>query len=257
MKKAIIVLWLLIAPINPLYSIDYIDISAPGQTVVQSTPIGNSSAPHVRIDYYTSSSPGTHYQLVSGGSTYSQLRMHHNSHLTLIGGIVNDSLWFNDNTYGEIISGAVGPTRTEDNSHLNITGGIIGSYIGVYDNSQMEISGGNISGVLQITGNGIATLCGSNFKIGGQSLPMGPLDIPQLVDDGLLDVLYYPEYSNYQYKGDLTGVLFDGSSFDIDIFFTHFTDSRGATANLILTPEPATICLLGLGGLGLIRKRRI
>ena len=185
MKKVITILWLLTVPINSLYGLDYVDISSPGQTVIQSTPIGNSATPHVRVDYYTTSSPGTHYQLVSGGRIYSQLWMHHNSHLNLIGGTVNGDLWFCENSYGEIISGTAGYTRMADNSHLNITGGTIGSYIGVYDNSQAEISGGNISGVLQITGRGVATLSGSDFKIGGQYLSLGPIDIPQLVDDGL------------------------------------------------------------------------
>jgi hypothetical protein len=109
--------------------------------------------------------------------------------------------------------------------------------------------------VLATSAHGIATLSGSNFKIGGQPLSMGALDIPQLVDDGLLDVFDYSQnFNNYQYKGNLTGVLLDGSSFDIQISFTHFTDSRGDTANLIIIPEPTTLLLLGMGGL-LIRRR--
>jgi len=241
MKKLLIFLWLLITPLYSLYGLDYIDISAPGETVIQSTPIGNSGAPHVRVDYYTSSSPGTHYKLIIGGTTYAQLRMHHNSHLTLDGGRINDDLWFYNNSYGEIISGRAGQTRTADNSHLKITGGTIGSYIGVYNNSQVEISGGHISGVLQLSGHGIATLSGSDFKIGGQSLPMGTLDISQLIEDGLLEVFYFPGYNNYQYKGDLIGILSDNSSFGVELSITHFTDYRGDTANLILIPEPATV----------------
>ena len=255
MRKLLLFLCFSIIPVYSLYGFDYIDISAPGETVIQSTPIGNSSAPHVRVDYYTSSMPGTHYKLVFGGITYSQLRMYHNSYLTLDGGRVNGDLWFYDDSDGQLISGRAGPTRTADNSHLKITGGTIGSYIGVYDNSQAEISGGHISGVLQITGRGIATLYGSNFKMGGQSLPVGELNLSQLVEDGLLEVFSFPEYNNYQYKGSLTGILSDSSSFSVELSITHFTDSRGNSANLILIPEPGTVLIIGLGGL-FLRKRK-
>lgn len=256
MKRLLIVLWLSVTFINNLYGDIFIDISSPGETVIQSTPIGNSLTPHVRVDYYASGSLGTNYKLVNGGITYSQLRMHHNSHLTLSGGTVSGDLWFYENSVGEIISGRAGETRVAENSHLYITGGTIGSYIGVYDNGQAEITGGKLSGMLQIVGRGMATLSGSNFKIGGQSLPMGPLNITQLIDEGLLEVFDYSQnYNNFQYNGNLTGVLSDGHSFDLVLSFTHFTDSRGNTANLNLIPEPATILFLTLGGI-ILRKSR-
>jgi hypothetical protein len=210
----------------------------------------------VRIDYYTSVSPGTHYELVFGGKTFAHLLMYNNSHLTLFGGYVGNNLWFNDNSYGDIYSGSIGELRTTGNSRLNMTGGTTRSYVGIYDDSQATISGGNISGYMEITGNGVARLNGSDFKLGGQSLSLGALNIPQLVNQGLLQVFdYSTDYKNFQYKGILTGILSDGSSFNINLSFTHFTDSRGDAANLILIPEPATLSLLALGGL-LLRRRK-
>ena len=85
---------------------------------------------------------------------------------------------------------------------------------------------------------------------------MGALDIPQLVDDGLLEAFDYSQELNYyQYIGNLTGILSDGTNFNITINFSHSTDSSGDPANLILIPEPCTLLLLGMGGL-LIRKRK-
>ena len=254
MKSLVIVLCLATFVGNLYGDVIYVDISSPGQTVEQSTIIGNSTTPHVRVDYYTSASPGTHYKLVNGGRTYSQLRMHNNSHLTLSGGMVNGDLWFYDNSVGDIVSGNAGYTRVTENSHLKMTGGTVGSYFGVYDNGRAEITGGHLSGVMQITGNALATLSGHDFKIGGQSMSMGQLNISQLVNNGLMQVLSFPEYNNVQYQGNLTGFLSDGSSLNLTLSFTHFTDSRGNSANLCLIPEPATLVLLWLGGLFLRKK---
>jgi hypothetical protein len=42
-----------------------------------------------------------------------------------------------------------------------------------------------------------------------------------------------------------------------NIYFNSISDPYGADIdNLVFTPEPTTICLLGLGGLALLKKRR-
>jgi hypothetical protein len=42
-----------------------------------------------------------------------------------------------------------------------------------------------------------------------------------------------------------------------EIYYNSISDEYGADIdNLVFTPEPATICLLGLGGLALLKKRR-
>ncbi len=258
MKRVMFIFWIVIAVSNVSLGLSFIDISDPGEIVAPYGVIGNSIAPHIRVDYYTESEPGTHYKLFRRATTYGHLRMYHYSRLTVAGGTLGSDLWFLDNSSGVITSGSGPSIRTKDNSHLTITGGSVSTYIEVADNSHLDISGGEISGLMQIAGNGIATLSGSDFKVGGHAQPMGALNIAQLFADGLLvyiDNTTQASYPHYQYRGDLSGVLFDGNSFDIELVISHFIDSGGDTANLILTPEPGTFFLLAPGVVWLCRKK--
>jgi len=51
--------------------------------------------------------------------------------------------------------------------------------------------------------------------------------------------------------GALTGEWFDGTSWAVDI------PDNQATATILVIPEPATLLLLAMGGLALLRRRRV
>jgi hypothetical protein len=248
--KKLLILFSVFMTVSTASADIYID--APGSTIIQSTPISNFVP--VNVDYYTLTPPGTTLILTSGGSTATDLRVYHFGQLTISGGSVGGSLWMYDNSSSDIVSGYVhGYIRLFDNTHLTMSGGSnLSNWMGVFENGQAEISGGNF-GVLNVADNGQVSLFGSDFAIGGQSVS-GLLNIPQLVQEGLLTATEYPDYYNIQYRGLLSGRLFDGTSFINNIEITHFTDGRGATANINLIPEPATLLLLGLGAVMLRRK---
>jgi hypothetical protein len=74
------------------------------------------------------------------------------------------------------------------------------------------------------------------------------------------DGSFFPQTSGYwnigssaQFTSDKTGELWLG--FNDDAVSKNIYDNGGSVTALVI-PEPATICLLGLGALGLLRKRR-
>lgn len=250
MKNYILIILLCITAIPKIVNATtYID--DPGNTVVVSSPISDQ----VYVDYYTPTQPGTHVRIVPGGSTQNT-RIYNYGMLTMAGGLIVSEVWFYDNSSGDILSGNVnGYIRVTENSSLTMSGGSnLSGWMGVFDNGQAAISGGHF-GDLELTAHALVSLTGSNFRIGGQTVT-GLLDIDQLVEDGLLTPFEFPEYSNIQYEGVLSGVLSDNTSFSSNISITHFTDGRGDTANINLIPEPATVVLMGTGACVLIRRRK-
>jgi len=163
--------------------------------------------------------------------------------------IMTNHLWAHDNSEVTVSAGKVKYLYARDNSHVTVSGGTVYWPFGARDNSTVDISGGsfygldmggdsraNISGGLctyeyEAWANSIITFVGSSFAIDGV-----PVDFGQ----------YFP--SDYA-SGHLTGTLDSGDLLDND-FYIH------NNASIVLVPEPATVALLGLGTLFLIRIRK-
>ena len=115
-----------------------------------------------------------------------------------------------------------------DNSNVTISGGLIDGVLYAYDSSTIAFSGGSITGDI-IAGSdsnqhdSVITIYGSDFNYG----------FGELLDS----------------SGTLTGTLTNGDPINNDFYI--YSDS-----SIMLVPEPATLLLLGLGGLVLLRKHR-
>ena len=122
--------------------------------------------------------------------------------------------------------GGVSAIFAHDSSTTNISGGNING-LSVFDSSKVNVSGGSID-FLYARDYSTTTFQGRNFHLTGWLT---------LDDERVLGI------------GMLFGEWMDGTPFAIDIRVNQ------STATIRVIPEPATVLLLGLGGL-VLRKRK-
>jgi len=103
--------------------------------------------------------------------------------------------------------------------------------------SQVNIFGGSIANRLIADYDSVITIHGSDFAIDGQLFGYGELTsmfrLAPTVDP----------------PRQLTGTLLSGDLLDNSFYI-------GSNASIVLIPEPATLLLLGLGGIFLRRRRK-
>jgi hypothetical protein len=199
----------------------------------------------VRVDNNIAYDPGTHIDLVDGG-VVKELYFYNNSSLTMTGGHVGLILRGWQNSTLEISGGWMEDFYTLGNSTATMTGGTVHDELAAGFDSTITMSGGSF-GNIRAYYDGKIYLIGSGFEVDGQPLSYGD----KLSDYGT----FYPVipvgqgyYMNY-YSGTITGTLADGS-FVNNTFYV----AADGTAEIFVTPEPATLALLGLGTLMLKRK---
>ncbi len=159
--------------------------------------------------------------LLSGGYLEYYLRAEDYSQINLLGGTVKNQLYAYEYSVVDISSGNVKYLYTYDNSEAEISGGSM-LEVGTRGSSQVDIIGGSIVNNLISWENSQITVFGSGFNF-----PLGEITASD---------------------GTLTGTLMNGDA--INARFYIYNDS-----SIMLVPEPATLLLLGLGGL-LLRKRK-
>ena len=223
------------------------------------------------IKYDLNAYPGSQVT-ISGGSVEGKLNANLNSQVAVSGGSIKTGVFAFDNSQVAISGGVMGVLYTFDDSQVAVSGGSMGSLategssqitvsggsmdylavninsrvivsggkvgdLGVHHSSQVIVSGGLLEGDMYLSTNGVLTIDGSDFAIDGT--PVGYIELTSILGLG---------YDDEPYRR-LTGTLLNGDPLDNDFRI-------GNSAKIILVPEPATLLLLGLGGLILRRKRR-
>ena len=168
-----------------------------------------------------------------------------NSHVNFAGGWSTGGLMCFDSSRAEISAGTIqnSSVNSYGNSHVTISGGDFGMNVKASGSSQMVISGGTGMYGLTIQQSSSITLVGDEFSLNGIGVPYG-----EYTQTGFWSAGQGPETL-------LTGTLANGDAFGH--YASHFSPLYiSQNARLVLVPEPATLGLLALGGLALLRRRR-
>jgi len=135
------------------------------------------------------------------------------------------------NTSSPVIAGESGIHDIDvgGTSKLSISGGCVGA-IGFFDNAIAILSGGQINGIRS-----------------WYSFPANPNHVTLLCNPG-----YQLTYTG-NVVTKISGTWLDGSAFSIKLH--NYSGYSDMFSNMTIIPEPATMLLLGLGGIFLRRRK--
>ncbi len=218
--------------IDQFYSYDSSRVSISGGSI-DSLNSRDSSGVNISggsIRYFQSSAFS--FVKISGGSV-DNLISRSSSSVKISGGSVS---WLGSTGSSQVYisGGSINWLRSYDSSRVDIFDGSINA-IYSYDSSRVNITGGSIGGDLKLQEQSQIQIFGFDFTVNGSPFGYGEL------------TSIFGGYPKYEPPRHLTGTLLSGEPIDKDFYI-------GNNARIILIPEPATILLLGLGGL-MLRKR--
>jgi len=171
----------------------------------------------------------------------------------LLGGQIQWQLYVYDNSYTNIFEGSIeNDLWFYDESQISISGGAIKTHLTAHGHSRVEISGAIFgenytNEINRAYDYSTITISGGEF---GVDTRFGALNNGRIVIHGT-DFNY--DYGTYTHSDFPSPVYFTGILANGDPINNSFQISD--SASIVLTPEPATVLLLGFGGLALLKKR--
>ncbi|MHC4742398.1 MAG: PEP-CTERM sorting domain-containing protein [Planctomycetota bacterium] len=182
---------------------------------------------------YQSPGAGTTLNILDGANVFF-VKGWEDSIINVFGGTM-DRLVARDSSHVTLSGGAMHGLEAHDRSQVAVSGGSR-DFIWVLESSEAVISAGKVNRLVADV-EGILTIHGSDFAVDGT--PVGYTGLYSILRGDSKDESYR----------QLTGTLLSGEPLDSNFLIGH-------SAKIILVPEPATLLLLGLGGLILRKGRR-
>lgn len=185
--------------------------------------------------------PGTHVELAAGG-------------------VVRGLIAFNNATISVTGGTVMGGLVATGNSQVSMISGDVGWYISVYRNASLTIAGGMVWSALRpdlrTNYNGTIYLEGTDFEVTDLNGDTTILSNGDKLSDFASLVEWRPQGDIWDYyTGTITGTLVNGTPLHSEFNISN-TGFYEGTADIVIIPEPATILLLGLGSVALLRKRK-
>ncbi len=206
---------------------------------------------NVQVDFYAQPHPGTSVELVSSGRIEGYFWGWGDSDITVSGGTLTWLLGGTNNARITMTGGTVEQDLyTWLYSEAFVSGGHIVGEVFVKDDSQLTISGGivhkiyigQIAHTNILSSYALVTIDGRNFSFDNQPATYG-----------------YYGWEDFPAYTDWEGEIYHGTALDGTLFNDDFINAEiriySEDAQLLLTPEPSTLLLLGLGAVMLRRKR--
>ena len=176
------------------------------------------------------------------------------------GGIVMDLIAHRHATISITGGTVTGRLAAANNSQVSITAGDVGLEISAHHDASITIAGGlngSLSPDLRTNYNGTIYLEGSDFEVTDLNGNTTILSNGDKLSDFASLVEWRPEGDIWDYyTGTITGTLVNETTLNSEFNISN-TGFYEGTANIVITPEPATVFLFGLGSLVLIRRRRV
>lgn len=191
---------------------------------------------------------------ISGGWIDFNVLTYDHSSVNMSGGTIMNNLAVYDNSEFNLSGGKITSSIiTNKYCTVSMSGGLVGRTLYATNGATVNLSGGTVEGELFV-GNGTMYLSGGFFTVidlNGELELLSP-------GDKVSDYASYVEFNEAEeipahYAGTLHGMLADGSSLSNE-FRIFETDIFDGTADIIVVPEPASLLLLGIGGV-FLRKR--
>ena len=206
----------------------------------------------------------SHAWVVSGGWVKDSLFAYDSSTVHLSGGAIETMDAYNSSVV-DISSGDLSQLYAHDTSTVDISGGGRGPFF-AYDSSTVHISGGTVS-YLRAYGSSTVDICDGSVGYGGSldaydssAVDISGGSVSSLAAGGASTVTFHGRNfrlsSGLSLEGDrvigtgsLTGEWMDGTRWGVNI------ERNDPGAYILVVPEPATLALLALGGLAVLRRR--